>query len=32
MELINKTDWLLRKLVESLETKQRADKEKLFLL
>lgn len=29
MELINKTDWLLRKLVESLELKQRAEKEKL---
>lgn len=30
IELINKTDWLLRKLVESLETKLRVDKEKRF--
>lgn len=30
MELINKTDWLLRKLVESLETKQKTDKLKLY--
>lgn len=28
IELINKTDWLLRKLVESLETKLRVDKTK----
>lgn len=30
LELINKTDWLLRKLVESLETKLRVDKERKF--
>ena len=30
IELINKTDWLLRKLVESLETKLRVDKERRF--
>ena len=30
MELINKTDWLLRKLVESLESKQKIDKDKLY--
>ena len=30
MELINKTDWLLRKLVESLEFKQKSAKEKLY--
>lgn len=30
IELINKTDWLLRKLVESLETKLRVDKDKRF--
>jgi len=29
IELINKTDWLLRKLVESLETKERVDKAKI---
>ena len=29
IELINKTDWLLRKLVESLETKLRIDKTKI---
>lgn len=30
IELINKTDWVLRKLVESLETKTRVDKEKAW--
>lgn len=30
IELINKTDWLLRKLVESLEIKLRVNKEKRF--
>ena len=30
MELINKTDWLLQKLVESLEFKQKSAKEKLY--
>lgn len=30
MELINKTDWLFRKLVASLESKQKTDKQKLF--
>ena len=30
MELINKTDWLLRKLVLSLETKMQVDKKKLY--
>lgn len=30
IELINKTDWLLRKLVQSLETKLRVDKGKRF--
>lgn len=29
IELINKTDWLLRKLVESLEIKERVDKAKI---
>ncbi len=30
MELINKTDFLLRKLVQSLELKQKTDKDKLY--
>ena len=30
LELINKTDWLLRKLVMSLETKMQVDKKKLY--
>lgn len=30
IELINKTDWVLRKLVESLETKLRVDKREIY--